>query len=206
MINLLPSELKQDRLFGRRNRILRNYSIVIFLIGVCSTTVMFFNSKLIASDEKNLRAEITEKQAKAAELSKTKAELEKLAASLDTIDKLYDGEIVFSELIPKIGGLLPSGTVLNGLTLAGGIDDPLNLEIDMQSQELAAVFQQNLVNSDLFEAADISSITSKGEGGSDDKYLFSATISAKFSGDKKPTTSTQIAPPQTNQAPTTEVQ
>lgn len=193
MINLLPNDLKEDRAFGRRNLTLRNYTVLLVLIGICSTAVMFFNSRLIAADENNLRSEISEKQAKVAELTKTQTELTKLAADLKTIDQLYDGEIIFSELIPKIGGLLPGGTVLNGLILAGGADDPINLEIDMERQELAAVFQQNLVNSDLFEAADIVSITSKGEGGPADRYLFSATISAKFSGDKKPTTKTQAA-------------
>lgn len=191
MINLLPSDLKTDRRYGRRNRTLRNYSLVLFLIGICSTLVMFLNSRLIAADEKNLRAEISQKQAQAAALEPIQKKYEKLAADLKTIEQLYGGEVVFSQLLPEIGGLLPSGTILNGLTLASGKKDaPLNLEIDMESQELAAVFQQNLTKSDLFEAADITVITSKGEG-DDGGYAYSATLSAKFLSEKKPTTNTQ---------------
>lgn len=188
MINLLPPEVKIARQFGRRNLTLLSYSFMLLLIGAASALVMFFNAGLAARDISNLNDEIAIKQNQAANLMKTRDELEKLGSDLGTIEKLYDGEIIFSTLIPQIGSLLPTGAVLNGLTLTGGVDDPLNLEIDMESQELAAVFQQNLVNSDIFEAADIASITSKGEGGADDKYLFSATVTAKFRGSKKPST------------------
>lgn len=195
MINLLPTEIKTARRYGRRNRTLLSASFMLLLIGAASTMVMLFNAGLAAKDKSRLQDEITLKQAQASELTKTRGELEKLDSDLATIEKLYDGEIIFSVLMPQIGGLLPAGTVLNGLTLTGGADDPLNLEIDMQSQELAAVFQQNLVNSDVFEAADITNISSKGEGGADDKYLFTATVTAKFKGSKKPTTANAPAAP-----------
>lgn len=191
MINLLPIELKQARLFGRRNRVLRNYSIIIFLIGFCSMAVMLLNSRLIVADEKSLRAEIAQKQSQAAELETKQKSLEKLAGDLKTIEQLYGGEVVFSQLLPQIGSLLPSGAVLNGLTLVGGKDAPLTLEIDIQSQELAAVFQQNLVNSELFDAADITLITSKSESAEQGTYAYSATITAQFKASKKPTTNTQ---------------
>jgi len=195
MINILPPEVKIARKFGKRNRSLLSGSFMLLLIGIASTLVMFFNAGLVTRDKNSLQAEIATKQNQAAELIKTRGELEKLDSDLATIEKLYDGEIIFSVLMPQIGGLLPAGTVLNGLTLSGGVDDPLNLEIDMESQALAAVFQQNLVNSDIFEAADITNITSKGEGGADDKYLFSATVTAKFKGSKKPTTANTAVTP-----------
>lgn len=202
MINLLPPDVKTARRFGKRNRALLSASFMLLLVGAASAVVMFFNAGLAAREKSSLNNEIAAKQTQTAELTKIRSELEKLDSDLKTIEKLYDGEIIFSVLMPQIGGLLPAGTVLNGLTLTGGADDPLNLEIDMQSQELAAVFQQNLVNSDIFEAADITNITSKGEGGADDKYLFSATVTAKFKGSKKPTTAN--ASTTTAEQPTTE--
>jgi hypothetical protein len=97
---------------------------------------------------------------------------------------LYSGEVKFSELIPQIGSLLPNGAVLNSLSLAGGKASPLQLDVDLESQDLAAVFQQNLVNSDLFSAADISAIVSKGESTSKTQksYPFGATLTATFTG------------------------
>lgn len=193
MINLLPSELKIARQYGRRNRTLRSYSILLLLVALCSTAVLFFNSRLIAASEKNLREEIAQKQSQAASLDQVQKQYEKLAADLKTIEQLYGGEVIFSQLLPQIGSLLPAGTILNGLTLAGDKKDaPLSLEIDMQRQELAAVFQQNLVNSDLFEAADITVIASKGDEAVSNGYSFSATISAQFLAAKKPTTNSQI--------------
>ena len=90
-------------------------------------------------------------------------------------------------MIPRIGSLLPEGMVLNGLSLTGGKTSPLQLDVDMTSPGLAAVVQQNLVNSDLFEAADIGTITSKGSGTSSSKpgvksYQYGATISVSFKG------------------------
>jgi hypothetical protein len=41
--------------------------------------------------------------------------------------------------VPRIGSLLPEGTVLNGLSLTGESTDTLNLDVDLERPELAVV-------------------------------------------------------------------
>jgi hypothetical protein len=185
MINLLPTDVKEARIYGRRNRSLVGYCFGVIVIGVFTVSIAFYNMQLVTEDEVRLRAEMEQQKTIETKLEDGQKEVDKIATQLKTIDKLYSGEVKFSVLIPKIGSLLPNGMVLNALTLTGGKTSPLQLDVDMESQGLAAVFQQNLVNSDLFEAADISNISSKGDGSSkpgQKTYPFGATLTATFKG------------------------
>ncbi len=185
MINLLPPKIKVDRKFGRLNRRLLGYGVSIIFIGILSIAVVLFNMQYVQADEQRLNEEMKSRASEATALEATQKDVDKIAAQLKTIDKLYSGEVKFSELIPKIGALLPSGVILNGLSLSGGKTNPLQLDVDMETQELSAVFLQNLIHSDLFEAVDISSIISKGGGipkPGIKTYEYGATLSASFKG------------------------
>lgn len=185
MINLLPDHVKKARKYGRRNIKLARYCAAILMIGVFSVGIFLFNMNIVMADETRYRQEMKDRQPEIVSLEAGQKDVDKLAAQLKTIEKLYNGEVKFSALIPKIGALLPNGVVLNALSLAGGKNSPLQLDVDMESQGLAAVFQQNLVNSDLFEAADIGSIISKSSGPAKPgvkSYPFGATLTVSFKG------------------------
>lgn len=197
MINLLPATIKQDRRFGRSNITLLSYSISIIAIGILSIGVILFNMQYVRSDENRLRSDMQSHDAQTAALEAKQKDVDKIAAQLKTIDKLYSGEVKFSELIPTIASLLPNGTVLNSLTLTNGKTSPLQLDVDLESQNLAAVFQQNLVNSNLFDAADISAIITKGVSASKvgKSYPFGATLTANFKGAAAPKPVAKVVTP-----------
>lgn len=181
MINLLPPEVKSEHRYGRYNKVIFIYSISAIIIGIFSMAIMMFNLQLIHADEIKVNKEIDTNKKAAEQLDKGQKSIETVAGQLSTIQTLYEGEVKFSELIPKIASILPDGVVLNNLTLTGGSFEPLQLEVDMKSQDLAAVLQQNLINSELFEAADVVSITSKGPEDTSD-YPFHASIKVTFKG------------------------
>jgi len=188
MINLLPPAIQQDRRFGRQNIKLLGYIVSVACIGVVSIGVILFNMRYVSEDENRLKGEMSSRVDETTKLEAGQKDVEKISGQLKTIDKLYTGEVKFSELIPKIGSLLPNGAVLNTLSLTGGKNSPLQLDVDLETQDLAAVFQQNLVHSDLFEAADISAIVSKGAvvpKPGQKSYPFGATLTASFKGAKK---------------------
>ncbi|NBU33032.1 hypothetical protein EB118_04555 [bacterium] len=187
MINLLPNEIKKTHFYGRRNTRLLGYVISLLSIGILTISVALINMQFVYQDENRLKKEMSEREVEITKLQASQKDVEKIASQLKTIDKLYSGEVKFSVLVPAIGSLLPNGVVLNALTLTGGKSSPLQLEIDMDQQNLAAVMQQNLVNSDLFEAVDISSITTKGAGENkpgQKTYSYGATLIASFKGSK----------------------
>ncbi len=190
MINLLPPRIKEARRFGRHNITLLSYILTIAAIGLVSIGIILFNMRYVSDDEKRLKAEMSSRDAETKKLEAGQKEVENIAAQLKTIDKLYSGEVKFSELVPKIGGLLPKGAVLSTLSLVGGKNSPLQLNVNLETQNLAAVFQQNLVNSELFSAADISSIITTAGAASKPGvkiYPYSATLTASFKGAVKQT-------------------
>ena len=72
---------------------------------------------------------------------------------------------------------------MNSLSLTGGVTDPLQLEVDLRDANLSSVTIRNLIESDLFEAADITALTPVGTA--DDPtviYPYTASITVSFTG------------------------
>lgn len=179
MINLISHDIREERSYARRNRTLIGYILALFTAALMVTAVMLISIRFVGSDEQKLRSSIDENQTTITALESEIKDLSAVAGRLKTVDALYESSIEFSELIPEIGSLLPQGTVLNSLSLTGGKTDPLSLDVDIENAELAAVLQRNLVGSELFEAADINSISAKDSAGT---YKFSASVSVSFTG------------------------
>ncbi len=185
MINLLPHDTKKERSYGRKNRRLIGYSISILIIGFITTSVSLSNMRYVNGDENRLKNEMSQRDTEVKALESSQQQVEKISTQLKTIDKLYSGEVKFSLLVPQIGALLPNGVVLNALTLTGGKASPLQLDIDMEDPNLAGIFAQNLIKSDLFDAVDIGAIISKGSGTAkpgQKHYGYGATLVASFKG------------------------
>lgn len=140
---------------------------------------MIGSLRFVGADEASLKKSIDENQITITKQESKIKDLSSLAGRLDSANQLYDSSIIFSKLIPEIGSLLPSGSILTSLSLSGGKTDPITLNVNMISADLSPVLQKNLVNSELFEAADIISISSDDQG---KQYPTTVTISASFTG------------------------
>lgn len=192
MINLLPDSVRADRHYGRRNILMASYISALVMTAFLTAGVMMMSLNFVGSDEAVLKNSIKTHQATVVELEKEIKPVEETANRLETAKKISDKSINFSELIPDIGAVLPQGVILNALSLTGGTDDPLKLDVDMTGAELASVLIRNLEESDLFEAADISSLSPKGvsettaDGSTEtDQYRYTASVTASFSTDKQ---------------------
>ena len=146
---------------------------------------MIIGLRFVGSEEPDLRNKIQSNQTLITSLEGKVQSVESVADRLETAKQINDKSVTFSSLIPKIGAVLPDGVILNSLTLTGGSTDPLQLEIDLTNASVAPVMIKNLVESGLFEAADIASLTPKGESDSEStasNYKFTASITASFKG------------------------
>lgn len=190
MINLLPPTVKENHLYGRRNVALLSYSATLLATAILTAGIMYGSLQFIGTDESDLKEEIKAAQTDITALESQIKPIESVATRLETAKKIADQSVNFSELIPKIGAVLPNGVILNALSLTGGNTDPLQLDVDMTDANLAAVMIRNLVESDLFEAADIANLTPKTSGEEGDstsgitpsQYKFNASITASFTG------------------------
>ena len=179
MINLLPHAIREERLYGRRNRALAGYVASLLMAALLVAAVMLGSLRFVGDDEAQIQSTISKNQTEITQLESEISELSTVVSKLGTTYKLYESSVKFSEIIPKIGSLLPAGAIIKGLSLTGGNTDPLSLEVEMVSADLAPILQKNLVQSDLFEAADVNSITSKDD---DSSYKFKAALSISFTG------------------------
>ncbi len=184
MINLLPPELKEQRRYGRKNTALFGYSLALLATGALTAGIMIAGLQFIATDEPTLKAEIEATQAQINLLEKDINAVELVATRLETAKAIDETSVKFSELIPKIGAVLPDGVILNALSLTGGKTDPLKLDVDLKSADLGPIMIRNLTESDLFEAADIATLTPTGssEEATSSAYQFKASITASFTG------------------------
>jgi hypothetical protein len=180
MINLLPKEIRIERQYGRKNRILVGYVVALLITAVLVAVVMIGSLRFFGTNESELKSEIDENALIIASLQNKTTDLNKTVSKLEMVDKLYENGITFSSLIPKIGSILPEGTVLNGLSLTGESTDTLNLDVDLERPELAAVLIRNLVESELFEAADVGNLNPKGTDG--DRYRYGTIVRVSFEG------------------------
>ena len=180
MINLLPAEIRLERQYGRKNRILLGYVLALITTALLVAVVMIGSRQFFGTDESAIKNEIEQNNGTISALRAKTADINTMVARLDTVNKLYDSGISFSELVPKIGSLLPEGTILNALSLTGASTDTLNLDVDLERPELAATLVTNLLDSKIFEAADIGNINPKGADG--DKYRYGTTVRVSFVG------------------------
>lgn len=159
MINLLPPEVKQEIRFGQLNITAIQYAVLIALISLALVAVLFFGVTVVSGDERSLRQAIDEKQQILTELEPTVAEAKQLEGTINTIAALLSREITFSQLLQDIAAVIPNGASLTGLSLTGDESLPLRIDALINDQTLAAVMRENLENSDLFEQADIQSVS-----------------------------------------------
>jgi hypothetical protein len=178
MINLLPNSIRDEHIFGRRNRTL--VALIILIAGTATTVIliMMFNLASVKKDSSEVQSAIDQNKLLITNLESETSDLSKVSNRLSTTYKLYDGSIKFSELIPKIGSVLPSGTIIGGLSLTGGSTDPLQLNVSLKSPDLVPVLQRNLVESEIFEAADVVDLSPGGEG----EYPYTASVTVSFEG------------------------
>lgn len=182
MISLLPPESKTATKYARLNVTLIQYCVLVMIISAALIAIIFFAMAVVDKQEDNLKAVIAEDQAKAAELEVVNGEAKELSTTINTISKLLEREIKFSELLEEIASILPKGTVLTGLTLSEKQDQPLTLDALVVDEEAAAILRENLDDSDLFEAADIVSIAAGESDSASGTYNFTAQYRAYFTG------------------------
>jgi len=183
MINLIPDNLRDQLRYAQHNLLLRKYLLaIVFIAGVVAAT-FWIGMLALGRQSLDLENQLAAKNSQLAEYSDVLAQAQELSDTIDTIEALLDREIKFSQLLTEIASLVPSGASLNGISLSNE-EDTLTLTATINSQDLAAVFQQNLASSDLFAVADIASMNKASDAiGS---TVYTVTFTVIFAPEKTP--------------------
>lgn len=160
MINLLPPKRLLDMRIARSNTVLRRYiELVVFsiLIIFVALAAAYY---LLSRQQQSVKSTLETNQQKVAELEPVQKDAEELSATVNTISGLLSSNVKFSEMLTKIGGTMPAGTVLTGLQFSiENTNAPFVISAEVESEERAAVLRNNLLASGLFKSVDIKTIS-----------------------------------------------
>ncbi len=178
MINLLPPESKQAIKFARINVILVQYVVVAIITTMVICSLLMFSRASLMSAKHDTEKLLESDHVRIAELESISADAKSLSETVTTINKLLDKEIRFSYLLKEIGAVMPPGSTVSGLILNQDQSQPVTFSVLLDSAETAGVLQENLVESKLFQSADILNVSRSGT--SDPRYNYAANVQAYY--------------------------
>lgn len=164
MINLLPNGKKDDILAARANIILARY-IGIVLLGYAFVFMIFATSQSVLDRTmETAQSRIETNTVKADVYTSTQQEVTALSSKLSEAKSLLNNDVRYSEILPKIGALIPSGVVLKELTLNDSAisGTPLKITAYARSTAEASTLQTQLQSSGLFSQVSIQKTDTSG--------------------------------------------
>lgn len=185
MINLLPTEVKRNIHFARRNRRLVKWAAAMFM-GVLGIGIVVVAGMLYINYATNAYAkEVEASKANLAtqKLEETQKRIEDISSTTKLVSQVLSREVLFSKLLQGIGAAMPPGAALQNLSI-GKLDGGIDLQVvavDYQTGTQAQINLQDPANK-IFDKADIISITCTAPttGATPTKYPCQVTLRASF--------------------------
>ena len=166
MINLLPTNSKEEIRAARTNLILVRY-IVILLAAIAFVLVaMLITYQVLGMTKENSQKIIQENDLKADVYSTTKAQVDNLSASLAQTKVLFDSENRYSKLFVNIAQQMPEGTVFGKIVLSDSSfsGTPTVTKVYAKTPAQAVLLQQNFQKSAMFRGVTFQTIVESGSG------------------------------------------
>lgn len=183
MINLLPPNVKQDLVYGRRNTLMLRWSFTCLLAIVGVMLIVLFGQFYMNQSihDYTLQKQKTGDELVAQDLKQTQKQVQDISSSLKLVVQVLSREVLFSKLIQQIGVAIPTNSRLTDLKISqtqGGID----LTAVASDYGTATQVQVNLQDPDnkIFDKADIVGINCLATGATNARYPCSISIRAQF--------------------------
>jgi Tfp pilus assembly protein PilN len=185
MINLLPPETKRQIRAARMNVTLYKYCLLIIATAALLGGVFAVGFLADLNDRRSAETYKTESEAAAAPYAKTKAQAEDFAKDLATGRTILTSNVSFSKLVLDIAAVVPSGVILNNLSLGttAKADTPIDISARTSSYDGAVALKNSLEASPIFEQVNIINISQADLSAQVSelvrKYPFAVSIKAK---------------------------
>jgi len=185
MINLLPTELKQEYLYARRNTLLRRWSFALLFglvgVGFVTTGGLLYLQK--STETYSTQVIAAQKLLDEQKFSETKKHSDEITSSLKLVVQVLSREVLFSKLLSQIASVTPADTNLTDLSISK-VQGSLELSASSTSYESATQLQVNLQDpaNKIFSRADIQNITCN-PNSTDPRYPCTVTLKALFADD-----------------------
>lgn len=185
MINLLPTDLKEEYVYARRNTVLRHWALVLLFglvgVGLITTSGLLYMQHSI--DRNSRQVAQTQAALSDQKLDQTRQHAEDISRSLKLVVQVLSREVLFSKLLTQIGAVTPSNTVLTDLSI-NGVQGGIEITAIAGDYSSATQLQLNLQDpaNQIFSKADIQSITCSATA-TDPRYPCTVILRALFATD-----------------------
>jgi len=194
MINLLPPAVKENILYGRRNRLLFRWIVAMLVVLIGVSAMIVLGQIYINKNIKSLQSveKITKERMARQNVEVTQKELQTLSNNFTVVTRLLSRQILISKILTKIGNIMPNDAYLNDINLSA---DSTFLDLNVLAKSREAATQAFINISDpkngLFDKSDLVSVNHNAvsaTGGNISSststgYPYSATIRVTFKTD-----------------------
>lgn len=178
MINLLPQEEKKQLVAARGNSLLVRYNILLVGVAVFLALAIGFVYIYLTNTQSVAEDTIAENNLKVASYSDVSQQASQFRSNLSTAKQILDREVTYSDTIIEIAQALPSGVVLNSLSLdADTFGTEKTITAQASSYQRALALKNSLQNSSLFSNVHFQSITTGSGDAESSDYPVSVTVS-----------------------------
>lgn len=175
MINLLPPKVKREIIAGRSNVILWRYCVVSLILGfllIVATAGIYF---IMAHTRTTARQTIETGNRQALQYQKVQQDYESFSANLKIAKAILDKDVRYSKVALKIAQAMPSGTILQTLTLdSKKLGTPMTINARGKTYGDALRLKDSFQQSSLFKDVNLASAVAEKEN--KDGYPINITI------------------------------
>lgn len=183
MINLLPPNYRNQLRAAQANTLLLRYNIfllgALLFIGLALGVVFFY----LTLNKANAERTLADNKARVGEYASVEQEAADFRSSLETAKQILDKQITYTKTVVAITKLMPSGTVLQDLSLdASTFGTPTSFVFQAKDYGTALSIKDSFQSSPLFSDVHLQSIAA---GSSDDKsgYPYTVTLGMTITKD-----------------------
>lgn len=184
MINLLPTDVKQNIIYARRNTSIRSWITAclgaLICIGLVVGAGQFYMKQ--SADKYAKQLAIGQEQLKAQKLEETQKQIDEVSGNLKLVVQVLSRAVLFSKLLGQVGSALPNGSVLTNLSISNKVQGGIDLSFASTDYQTGTQVQLNLSdpNNKIFEKADLVNIQCTESPATPTKYPCTLQIRALF--------------------------
>lgn len=178
MINLLPPEAKKELAAGRANRLLLRYQVMFLVLsGIMLLVFVFFYLHLRGSQQ-SYQETVDENIQASGHMADSQKNVTEFRSNLATAKQILDKQINYSAVSLRVASVIPSGVILDQLTLdPETVNQPVKLNARARNDQAVQNLKNALNTSEYFNDAYYDTVS---RNASDTEYPFSITMTVTF--------------------------
>ena len=160
MINLLPYETKKQIKAARTNTLLIRYLFFLILAATFLGAASFASQMFLSDSKISAEQTIATNRTKSDSYLSVVNQSNQISAKISTAKNILDQQISYSSIITGLGSVIPSGVVVDGLSITNEtIHSPITIKAHAKSSAEVTTLKSNIQSSSLFSGYDLQSLS-----------------------------------------------